>query len=64
MDRRASLAMTRSGSQAQSDTGATPSVSLILFAMTRSDDEGLALWRCKGWRILVRHEGLEEGVCR
>ena len=38
--------------------------SLTLFAMTRSDDEGLALWRCKGWRIPVRHEGLGVGVCR
>ena len=51
MDRRASLAMTRSGSQARSDVGATPSVSLTLFAMTLSDDEGLALWRFRRLRI-------------
>ena len=24
--------------------------------MTRSDDESVVLLRCKGWRILVRHE--------
>ena len=29
------------------------------LAMTQSDDKGVVLWRCKGWRILVRHEGLE-----
>ena len=27
--------------------------------MTRSDDEGVVLWRRRRWRILVRHEGLE-----
>ena len=56
-DAKRQLGAKRRGCDAQS-------VSLTLFAMTRSDDEGIALWRCKGWRILVRHEGLEEGVCR
>ena len=27
------------------------------LAMTRSDDKSVVLWRCRRWRILVRHEG-------
>ena len=32
-----------------------PACSMTREATTR----GGALWKCKGWRILVRHEGLE-----
>ena len=27
------------------------------LAMTQSDDKSVVLWRCRRWRILVRHEG-------
>ena len=27
------------------------------LAMTRSNDKSIVLWRCRRWRILVRHDG-------